>query len=278
MKGLQTLEDALPYKSQKRVKEDIPVGVYEIFADFGQSRGGNTATILPNDTLMARRYGRTILLRSNIMRNPELFKSALSVWSVAMAPDHTADLTPDGNFFRTLWHEVGHYLGVDRTKSGQDLDTALQDDSGLLEEMKADLVSLYSAQRLREQGYYTDAQLRSVYASGILRVLQNNRPRRDQPYGVMQLIQWNYYLEQGLLMFDPATGRMSVDYTKYRDVVGKLLARVLDVQLQGDKANADRFIDQYANWDDKVHGIIAKNIRDQQRYRFTMYRYAGLGE
>ena len=278
MKGLQSFEDALPYKSQKRVREDIPVGVYEILADFGQSRGGNTATILPNESYIARRYGRTILLRSNIMRNAELFKGSLSAWSAAMAPEHTTDLAPDGNFYRTLWHEVGHYLGVDRTKTGQDLDIALQDDAGLLEEMKADLVSLYSADRLRQQGYYTDAQFRAVQASGILRVLQNNRPRRDQPYGTMQLMQWNYYLEQGLLKFDPASGRMRVDYTKYKDVVGKLLARVLDIQLQGNKAEADKFVEQYTNWDDKLHGNIAKSIRDQQRYRYTLYRYAGLGE
>src|SRR5829696_350495 len=48
MKGLQALEESLPYQNHKRVREDIPVGVYEVIADFGQARGGNTATILPN--------------------------------------------------------------------------------------------------------------------------------------------------------------------------------------------------------------------------------------
>ena len=35
---------ALPYDRHKRIREDIPVGVYDVIADFGQSRGGNTAT------------------------------------------------------------------------------------------------------------------------------------------------------------------------------------------------------------------------------------------
>jgi hypothetical protein len=212
------------------------------------------------------------------MRNQDLFQGNLTTWKTVMAPEHANDLAPDGNFYRTLWHEIGHYLGVDRTKSGEDLDTVLQDDAGLLEEMKADLVSLFSADRLRSQGYYTDAQLRAVYAGGILRVLQNSRPRRDQPYGVMQVIQWNFFLEQGLLTFDPASGRMRVDYSKYKEVVGKLLARVLDLQLQGNKAEADKFIDQYTNWDEKLHGAIAERIRQNQRYRFTLIRYAALGE
>jgi hypothetical protein len=278
MKGIQALEDALPYKAHKRIREDIPVGVYEIVADFGQSRGGNTASILPNEAYITRRYGRTILLRSNIMRNEELFKTSASNWQAAVAPEHASDLSLDGNFYRTLWHEVGHYLGVDRTQSGEDLDNALQDTASLLEEMKADLVSLYSADTLKRQGYYTDAQLRSVYASGILRVLQNVRPRRDQPYGVMQVMQWNYFLEQKLLSFDAGSGKLRIDYGRYKDAVGKMLERVLAVQYQGSKAEADKFVEQYFKWDDKLHGIIAQNIRNQQRYRFTLYRYAALGE
>jgi len=278
MKGLQALEDSLPYQNHKKVREDIPVGVYDVVADFGQSRGGNTATILPNETYLARRYGRTILLRANIMRDTSIFESTSRILAAAIGEQQAKELTPDGNFYRTLWHEVGHYLGVDRTRDGRDLDEALQDDSNALEEMKADLVSLFVAEALHKQGYYTDAQLRSVYAGGILRVLQNNRPRRDQPYNTMQLMQWNFFLENGLLSFDPATKTMRVNYEKYHDVVGKMLEKTLAVQYEGDKAAADKFIDQYTKWDENLHGVIAANIRAQQRYRFRVFKYAALGE
>jgi hypothetical protein len=278
MKGIQALEDSLPYKNHKKVREDIPVGVYDVVADFGQSRGGNTATILPNESYLARRYGRTILLRANIMRDTSIFEGTSKTLAAALGEQQAKELTPDGNFYRTLWHEVGHYLGVDRTKDGRELDDALQDNANTLEEMKADLVSLFVAQALHKQGYYTDAQLRSVYAGGILRVLQNNRPRRDQPYNTMQLMQWNFYLENGLLSFDPATKTLRVHYDKYHDVVGKMLERTLAVQYEGDKAASDQFIDQYTKWDDNLHGVIAANIRAQQRYRFRLFKYAALGE
>jgi hypothetical protein len=276
MRGLQALEDSLPYENHKKIREDIPVGVYDVVADFGQSRGGNTATILPNESYLARRYGRTILLRANIMRDPNIFEGTSRTWEAAMAAEHKNDLSADGNFYRTLWHEVGHYLGVDRTKDGRDLDEALQEDSSAVEEMKADLVSLFVAPALRQNNYYTDAQLRSVYASGILRVLQNNKPRRDQPYNTMQLMQWNFFLDNGLLSIE--NGKLRIHYDRYHDVVGKLLRKVLEVQYEGDKAAADRFIEQYARWDDNLHGAIAKNIRDQQRYRFRLFKYAALGE
>jgi hypothetical protein len=144
--------------------------------------------------------------------------------------------------------------------------------------MKADLVSLFTAQALQKSGYYTPTQLRSVYAAGIRRVLQNNRPRRSQPYNTMQLMQWNYYLENGLLEFDRKTGRLEINYDKYHDVIGKLLQKVFDIQYQGDKAASDKFIEQYTNWDESLHGAIAKNIRDSQQYRFRLFKYAALGE
>ena len=277
MKGLQALEDSLPYQNHKKVREDIPVGVYDVVADFAQSRGGNTATILPNESYLARRYGRTILLRANIMRDTSIFEGSSRTLAAAIG-DQAKDLTPDGNFYRTLWHEVGHYLGVDRTRDGRDLDEALQDNSNTLEEMKADLVSLFVAEALHKNGYYTDAQLRSVYAGGVLRVLQNNRPRRDQPYNTMQLMQWNFFLENGLLSFDPATKTLHINYDKYHEVVGKMLEKTLAVQYEGDKAASDKFIDQYTKWDENLHGAIAANIRAQQRYRFRVFKYAVLGE
>jgi hypothetical protein len=276
MRGLQGLEDSLPYPHHKKIREDIPVGVYDVVADFGQSRGGNTATILPNESYLARRYGRTILLRANIMREPNIFQGTSRTWEAAIAAEHKNDLSADGNFYRTLWHEVGHYLGVDQTKDGRDLDEALQENSSAMEEMKADLVSLFVAPALQKNNYYTDEQLRSVYASGILRVLQNNKPRRDQPYNTMQLMQWNFFLENGLLSFED--GKLRIHYDKYHDAVGKLLRRVLEIQHLGDKSAADRFIEKYTRWDDNLHGAIAKNIRDQQRYRFRLFKYAALAE
>ena len=276
MKGLQVLEDSLPYDHHKRIREDIPVGVYDVIADFGQARGANTATILPNESYLTRRYGRTILLRANIMREPNIFEGTSRAFAAAVGDDQAKELTSDGNFYRTLWHEVGHYLGVDQSKDGRDLDQALTDDASALEEMKADLVSLFVAEALHRQGYYTDGQLRSVYAGGILRVLQNVKPRRDQPYQTMQLMQWNFFLENGLLTFENA--KVRIHYDKYHTVVGKLLQKVLEVQYAGDKSGADQFIDRYTTWKDELHGVVARNMREQSRYRFRLFKYAALGE
>lgn len=278
MQGLQAIEDALPYARRKRVREDIPVGAYDVIADFGQSRGGNTASILPNDALHARRYGRTILLRANIMRSPEIFSGGNDAWRAAVAPEFAADLTADSNFHRTLWHEVGHYLGVDRTADGRDLDAALGANGNLLEELKADLVSLFAGEELRRRGYFTEAGLRSHYASGVFRTLQNVRPRREQPYQTMQLMTMNWFLEQQVLRFDPGSHRLSIDYGRYREAVTGLLREVLALQDRGDNAAADAFIARWSRWDEALHGRIAANMRARQRYRYRLFRYQALDD
>ena len=276
MQGIQALEDSLPYETRKKVQEDIPVGVYDVIADFGQTRGGNTATNLPNEAYLAARYGSIILLRANIMRDPTIFRGSGDVFGAAVAPQFAAHLTPDANFYRTLWHEVGHYLGPDVTRTGQQLDAALGADSNLIEEMKADLVSLFVARELRRRDYFTAEQLRAVYASGILRTLQNNKPRREQPYNMMQLMQMNWFLDRKVLAFDRDTARLSIDYDRYHDAVGDLLKQVLALQENGDRAGLEALIARWGSWDEALHGRIAANIRAQQKSRFRLFDYAVL--
>jgi hypothetical protein len=276
MQDIQAIEDSLPYQRHRRIAEDIPVGVYDVIADFGQARGGNTATNLPNEAYLAERYGSIILLRANIMRDPGTFGGSSDIWRAAMAPEHAEHLTADAGFYRTLWHEVGHYLGPDLTADGRTLDEALGADANLIEEMKADLVSLFAARELRRRDYYSADQLRALYASGILRTLQNNKPRREQPYNMMQLMQWNWFLDRGVLAFDPATARLSIAYDRYHEAVKDLLERVIALQQGGDPAALTAFIDRWGRWDEALHGKVAASIRAQQRFRYRLFTYAAI--
>jgi hypothetical protein len=274
---IQEIENSLPYERTKSVRSQIPVGVYNVVADFGQSRGLNTATILPNDTDHARKYGRTILLRYNIMTAPELFEGARGRFCAAVAESHCAELSMEGNFQRTLWHEIGHYLGVDRTDDGRALDDALGSVSNLYEEMKADLVSLFAAERLHGAGHYNDAELRSFYAGGILRVLQLGPPRRDQPYQTMQLMQWNWFIERGVVALE--NGRLRIRHDRYPAAVESLLREVLAIQAAGDVPRAERFIDEWTRWDPAVHGVTAAAMRGAPAAsRVWLVRYAALDE
>jgi hypothetical protein len=276
---LQRFEDSLPYnegKAHKRVRTDIPVGVYNVVADFGQARSANTASILPNETSSVRKYGRTILLRQNIMTDSGLAEMNRVAYAAAVAPEFAGQLSAEGGSQRTLWHEIGHYLGVDLTNDGRDLDESLEHASGILEEMKADLVALYLAPALEQMGYYTKDGRRALYASGVRRVLQKNKPERSQVYQTMQLMQWNYFLAHDALAFDAASGRLLVDYDAFPAAVEAMLRETLAVQAAGDPAAANVFIDKWSEWRPDLHERVAQSMRASERYRYSYVTYEAL--
>jgi len=276
MAGLQAIENSLPYSHQKTVRTRIPIGVYNIIADFGQSRSANTATILPNDADHTRKYGRTILLRSNIMTHPDIFANTKRRFDAVIDACCRDHLTSRGGFDRTLWHEVGHYLGVSETADGSDLGSALADHADLIEELKSDLVSLYAAPALRDLSYYGDDELRAHYTDGIRRTLQIIKPSAEQPYQNMQLMQFNFYLENGLIEANADSGLLAINYDRYHEVVADLLAQVLQVQYAGDYGLATEFIMRWNYWDDTLHGGLAQRMLDTNSFRRTLVRYNAL--
>jgi hypothetical protein len=278
MAGLQAVEDSLPYEHHKQVRRRIPVGVYRIIADFGQARGANTATILPNDASHARKYGRTILIRYNILGNPVLFANTKKLYDSVIDPRYRDHLTADGKFNRTLWHEVGHYLGVSVTADGRSLGAAFADKSDLLEELKSDLVSLFAAPSLHASGYHDDDGLRAQYADGVRRSLQIVQPRAEQPYQSMQLMQFNFFMEMGLLELDTESGLLTVNYDRYHEVVTQMLEQVLQIHYSGDYELANEFVARWNYWDDKLHGQLAALMQESGIYRRTMVRYHALGD
>jgi hypothetical protein len=138
--------------------------------------------------------------------------------------------------------------------------------------MKADLVSLFTLDQMKHP------DLRSIQAAGIRRTLQNVKPRKDQPYQTMQLAQFNWFLEKGLIEADPQTARLTIHYDRYADVVKSLLAEVIRIQREGDKAQAAQFFDRWGAWTPELHEKLAARIRDAQGARFRLVKYAALGE
>ena len=122
----------------------------------------------------------------------------------------------------------------------------------------------------------SDAQLRGIYASGIRRVLQKNRPRREQPYQTMQLIQWNWFMEHGVLRFE--NGRLRIDYRRYPAAVTSLLRETLAIQRAGDRARANAFVEQWTTWRPDLHEVIATRMRNSERTRFSLVTYEALSQ
>ena len=94
---------------------------------------------------------------------------------------------------------------------------------------------------------------------------------------MMQLMQWNWFLDRKVLSFDPASAKLSIDYDRYHDSVRELLKQVIAIQEAGDSKAAAAFVHRWSRWDENLHGKVAANIRAQQRYR-RLFEYSALGQ
>ena len=142
--------------------------------------------------------------------------------------------------------------------------------------MKSDLVSLHAAPALRASNYLDDEGLQALYADGIRRTLQNSQPRPDQPYQNMQLMQFNFYSEHGLIVPDPTSGLLTINYDRYQAVVRELLEQVLQLQYAGDYELAKQFVRRWNYWDENVHGKLAERMLATNAPRYTLVRFTAL--
>ena len=270
MGHVQAIEDALPTDRHRTVASEIPVGSFDVIAAFGQGTGP-VAEILPNDPVLIRKYGRKILLRHNFQVAPGPFELLAARWRAAMAPVHHDELTPEGMFRQTTWHEVGHYLGPDTDRSGRSLDAALGEDAAILEELKSELVSSFACRWLGEAGAFSPEEVTSVVAGCILAGLRPVRPLRAQPYPTLWVMLLNHHLEAGALRIE-ADG-IHIDHARMPDAVETMLRQALAIQDHGSRVESNAFIERYSTWDER-HEQIAARIRAVERYRSLHARFA----
>jgi hypothetical protein len=90
----------------------------------------------------------------------------------------------------------------------------------------------------------------------------------------MQLMQWNWYLDRGLVTLEE--GRLGIHYERYHDAVASLLREVLAIQSEGDQARAEAFVDRWTAWQSEVHGIIARAVAAAPGGGYRLVRYASV--
>ncbi len=214
---LQEIEASLPYRSHRRVRTDIPAASYDVLAAFGQGQS-TAAEILPNDPDLMRKYGRKILVRRNLYTSPESLARARARWEAALERDFHGDLSPEGRYQQVVWHEIGHYLGPEIDREGRSIEDQLEDDAAPVEELKAELISQYAAHRLQDLGHLSAEDVRGIAAGGILASLRPVRPIRSQPYPTLWLMEFNFFLDRGLLIYED--GKVGVRWERHDETEG----------------------------------------------------------
>ena len=235
----------------------VDVDLIALKGDYAQCRGAiTTAQNLPNDDKLSIKTGggrRNVYHRQvRMSQDKERTKKLLNA---LVAENLHQYYNPEAEHIFVIGHENGHSLGPD---------SSFKNSLGLykhtIEENKADVVSIAMMPQYVKAGIIDEKTLKEVYTTWIVRIFLKAKPQLIQPHRMGDLIHFNYLLEHGAIRFN-ADNKLEIDFAKLPEVMNKILAETIEVQLSKSAQKAKEFIDKYSEWKD-IHDYIAKTLQE----------------
>jgi Peptidase family M49 len=245
---LPSLQQELPvpaaYK-RERPGTDSDLNAYDAVYYAGDANAGSKtiAINLPNDEEVQLRKGTRRLQLKNAMR-AKFEKILVPVADELIAEDQRAHLSFDAFFSNVMFHEVAHGLGIKNTINGRGtVREALKEQSGALEEGKADILGLYMVTKLHQRGELK-APLEDNYVTFLASIFRSIRFGASNAHGRANAAQFSFFEERGAFNRDSTSGKYRVDLPRMREAVDAMAGQILRFQGDGDYAGVTRFMEQ----------------------------------
>jgi hypothetical protein len=254
IQAMDEMQQALPIDPQfkrRAVRLGSRVGVFTLVYASGDGEAGikTIAISLPNDERVREAKGtRKIMLRNAVAAKYE--KILVPIAGRLLAPDQLGLLDGDIFFSNILLHEVAHSLGNDFVldaegdKTERRIDEALKNHSAAIEECKADIAGLWSAEVLVSNGVIPADKQASVYATFLAGIFRSVRFGAASAHGVANAVELNWFLADEAITVG-VDGRWRVDEAKFRESLRGLCRELLLIQYTGDYRRAAALIEKY---------------------------------
>ncbi len=246
---LPALQEGLPVDSlykQESPGTDSDLNAYDAIYYAGHANAGSKtiAINLPNDEVVQATKGSRRLQLKNAMQ-AKFDKILTPIADVLIAPDQRRSVSFDAFFANTMLHEVAHGLGIKQTVTDRGtVREALREHYSALEEGKADILGLYMATSLIQQGEM-DSDVRENYVTFLASIFRSIRFGSSSAHGKANMIRFNYFKEMGAFSRSD-DGLYSVDMDRMQMATDSLSARILMLQGDGDFEAAEAFVEDYA--------------------------------
>lgn len=232
-------------KTKETKQNMVDVDLVSLTGDYAQCRGGITlAQNLPNNDKLAVKTGggrRNVYHRQvRQSHDPERTKKMLDAF---LHPDFHKYYDKEADHIFVIGHENGHSLGP---KSEYQNSPGIC--KSIIEENKADTVSISFMPEYVKQGIITEEQLKQVYTTWAFRLLLRAKPIfPTETYKIIDLIEFNTMLKHGAISFDE-NRLMHIDFTKVAPAAYDMLTKVVDIQLSKSPQKARRYIEENTSW------------------------------
>ncbi len=223
----------------------VDVDLIDLQGDYAQCRGGiTTAQNLPNNDKLSvqtgggRRnvYHRQVRMSVDREKERKMLERLLD-------PALHRYFDGEADHLFVIGHENGHSLGPDSSYQN-----ALGAYKHIIEEHKADTVSLAFMPEYVKAGVIDEETLKKVYVSYIAgRMFLAARPHMMLPHRMGELIQFNYLRKHGIIG-ETADGKITIDLQNAVHVFHRLLEETIGVQLSKSGETAAAFVEQYTEW------------------------------
>ncbi len=232
----------------------VDADLVSLTGDYAQCRGGMTiAQNLPNNDKLAiktgggRRnvYHRQVRLSDDPTRTQKMLDAFLH-------KDFHKYYDKEADHIFVIGHENGHSLGP---KSEYQNSPGIC--KSIIEENKADTVSISFMPEYVKQGVITEERLKQIYTTWIFRLLLRAKPVfPTETYKLVDLIEFNTLLKHNALYFDE-NNLLHINFEKISPAMYELLSEVVDIQLSKSPKKAREFIDKNTIWNE-LHEHIAQ--------------------
>ncbi len=260
----QALIAALPVSDVTRARlqpiPQTPITVADLIHSAGDARAGFQirAYVLPNDEVVRLARGQKHVVLRNMVeaKFEKLVKPVASQLLSAADAEH---VTFETYFDHLMAWQLSHgvvsgpiALPDGTTSTSQAL---LADRHLAMDALKGEALALWNYLQLAGRGKVADADGKRLAATLLVTLFQQAREASDSPQSIARIITWNYLVQQGVYVYQPATGTYETRPEALREAVRKLATEVLEVIARGDYDGAGRLIVQ--------HAIIAADMREK---------------
>ena len=267
-KFVPEIQDALPLAPEDRPSmegKSTPMEVMDTPFRAGDLRHGYQAVAdnLPNDPRIHQEKGTKKIFFKNFM-DARVNYVVLPIGKLLMREDQAAMASMDGYLAVVLMHEICHGLGpaYARTSSGQaDIRESIGPTYAGLEEAKADIVGLFALNWLMEKGVVPKEKAQEFYSSHVAGIFRTVRFGVAEAHGRAEMMEFNYFVEQGAISFDPKTRRYAIDFTKMQTAIATLAKELLEIEATGDRNRAEQWFKKYDSMPSELKSALA-SVKD----------------
>lgn len=247
---LPGLQAQLPIEVE--YKKDVPgsdgeLNVYDVVYYAGDCNAGSKtiAINLPNDERVHVQLGTRKLQLKNAMK-AKFDKILVPIAELMICPEQRQHVKFNAFFENTMFHEVGHAMGIKNTINGNGpARIALKEVYSSIEEGKADIMGLWLVTKLYEMGELTQGELMDNYVTFFTSIFRSVRFGVSSSHGKANMLRYYYFKEHEVFTINE-DGTYTINFEKMKAASIGIMQDILHLQGDGDYEKAKAWLEKDA--------------------------------